>query len=49
MAKFKITQDNTEDRWAFVVKVANRMCYDSNKPAIVEARNRNVNNSDESD
>jgi len=48
MAKFKITPDSIEDRWSYVVKIANRMCYDSNKPAIVEARNRNVN-FDESD
>jgi hypothetical protein len=31
MAKFKITPDNVEDKWRYVVKVANRMCYDSNK------------------
>ncbi len=38
MAKFKITPENIEDKWQYVVKVANRMCYDSNKPSANRQR-----------
>ncbi len=47
MAKFKITSENIEDKWHYVVKVANRMCFDSNK--LAQNRQRNQISDSESD
>ena len=49
MTKFKVTPDNVEDKWSWVVKLANRRCYDSNKHAnIVGGPHLEDHNSEES-